>query len=178
MSTNFLLPNEDQPVVWRGPMISRAIEQFWSDIIWGNVDYLVVDLPPGTSDAALTVIQSLPVAGVILVTSPQDLAGMVVRKAANMVKGLGVRIIGLIENMSKVICPHCGTPIEVFGPSQAQHTADLLQVELLGHIPLDPQIATLCDKGLVENYTNSEFEAIVKKVIQVIPIKTHIPVPR
>jgi Mrp family chromosome partitioning ATPase len=171
MSTNFLLPSEDQPVVWRGPMISRAIEQFWSDITWGDLDYLVVDLPPGTSDAALTVIQSLPLDGVILVTSPQDLAGMVVRKAANMVTNLGVRIVGLIENMSKVVCPHCGTPIEVFGPSQAQHTADLMQMELLGHMPLDPQIATLCDKGLVENYRNHEFESIVKKVIDLMPIK-------
>jgi Mrp family chromosome partitioning ATPase len=172
MSTNFLLPSEDQPVVWRGPMISRAIEQFWSDIIWGNLDYLVVDLPPGTSDAALTVIQSLPLDGVILVTSPQDLAGMVVRKAANMVTKLGVRIVGLIENMSKIICPHCGMPIEVFGPSQAQHTADLIQMELLGHMPLDPQLATLCDQGLIEKYMNNDFDSIVKRVVHRMPIKS------
>jgi len=152
-------------------MISRAIEQFWSDIAWGNLDYLIVDLPPGTSDAALTVMQSLPLDGVILVTSPQDLAGMVVRKAANMAKQLKIPILGLIENMSKVICPNCGTPIEVFGPSQAQHTADLVQMEMLGHIPLDPQLATLCDKGLIENYINAEFEAIVRSVIHSTLIK-------
>lgn len=171
MSINLLLPNEDQPVVWRGPMISRAIEQFWSDIAWGSLDYLVVDLPPGTSDAALTVMQSLPLDGVILVTSPQDLAGMIVRKAANMAKHLGIKIIGLIENMNKVICPNCGFQIKAFGTSQAHVTADLVGMKMLGHIPLDPELATLCDEGLIENYKNDDFEAIVRGVIQSMPIK-------
>ena len=175
MSINLLLPNEDQPVVWRGPMISRAIEQFWSDIVWGNLDYLIVDLPPGTSDAALTVMQSLPLDGVILVTSPQDLAGMVVRKAANMAKQLNIPIIGLVENMSKVICPNCGFSIQVFGASQAQVTADIVGMEILGHMPLDPELATLCDKGSIENYINDDFEAIVRKVIQSIPGKKDTP---
>jgi Mrp family chromosome partitioning ATPase len=158
MSINFLLPDEDQPVVWRGPLISRAIQQFWSDIIWGDLDVLVVDLPPGTSDASLTVMQSLPLNGIILVTSPQDLAGMVVRKAANMAVGLGVRLFGLVENMSYLRCPECGKKIDLFGISRAENTARAIGIPLIGHIPLDPQLSMLCDEGAIEAYQSQEFE--------------------
>ncbi|HEC33369.1 MAG TPA: iron-sulfur cluster carrier protein ApbC, partial [Chloroflexi bacterium] len=123
MSINLLLPNEDEAVIWRGPLISSAIKQFWNEVFWGELDYLIVDLPPGTSDASLTVMQSIPLSGVVLVTSPQDLAGMVVRKAARMALHLGAPILGIVENMSYVICPKCGEKIEVFGPSQAFRTA-------------------------------------------------------
>ncbi|MFL7891658.1 MAG: P-loop NTPase [Anaerolineales bacterium] len=166
ISINLLLPDEDQPVVWRGPLISRAIQQFWSDIIWGDLDVLVVDLPPGTSDASLTVMQSLPLNGVILVTSPQELAGMVVRKAANMANGLGVRIFGLVENMSYILCPDCGTRIALFGPSQAENTARAIGTPLIGHLPLDPQLSILCDQGEIEAYYSQDFEQISDRVIE------------
>jgi Mrp family chromosome partitioning ATPase len=166
MSINLLLSDEDQPVVWRGPLIGRAIQQFWSDIVWGDLDYLIIDLPPGTSDAALTVMQSLPVHGIVLVTSPQDLAGMVVRKAANMANKLGLRILGLIENMSYLTCPECGHRVEIFGPSQAAATASQVGVPLFGRIPLDPEMAVMCDGGRIERYENTEFEAIVDHVLK------------
>lgn len=164
MSINLLLPDEEQAVVWRGPLISRAIEQFWRDIAWGELDYLIVDLPPGTSDAALTVTQSLPLRGIVLVTSPQDLAGMVVCKAASMAEHLGVPLIGLVENMSYAICPRCGARIEVFGPSRAAATARRIGTRLLGHIPLDAELATLCDAGRIEEYHSDEFNEIVCSV--------------
>jgi len=171
MSINLLLPQEDQPVVWRGPLIGRTIEQFWNDIAWGRLDYLIVDLPPGTSDAALTVMQSLPLDGIVLVTSPQDLAGMIVRKAANMAKLLGIPLVGLMENMSHVVCPQCEALIEVFGPSQAEGTAHIIGTQLLGRIPLTPELAVLCDKGEIEGYISDEFEALTEKVIGVIDSK-------
>jgi Mrp family chromosome partitioning ATPase len=171
MSINFLLPDEDQPVVWRGPLISRAIQQFWSDIAWGDLDVLVVDLPPGTSDASLTVMQSLPLDGIVLVTSPQNLAGMVVRKAANMAAGLGVRLIGLVENMNYILCPQCGVKIDLFGPSRAESTARGIGTRLLGHIPFDPQLSILCDEGAIETYHSSEFEQITDRVVEIAPIR-------
>jgi Mrp family chromosome partitioning ATPase len=165
MSTNLLLSDKDQPVVWRGPLISRAIQQFWSDIAWGNLDVLIVDLPPGTSDASLTVMQSLPLDGVVLVTSPQDLAGMIVRKAANMARGMGVRLIGLVENMSYLICPQCGCKIDLFGISHAENTANLIGTNLLGKIPLDPNLSKICDEGDIEVYCNDAIERINDYVI-------------
>lgn len=165
MSINLLLPDEDQPVVWRGPLIGRAIQQFWSDIAWGQLDFLIVDLPPGTADAALTVMQSLPLDGVVLVTSPQDLAGMVVRKAANMAKKLGIPLVGLVENMSYTICPKCGARINLFGTSQADATAQQVGIPLLGRIPLDTELSILCDGGSIENYRSDSFDGIVDQVI-------------
>jgi Mrp family chromosome partitioning ATPase len=168
ISVNLLLPDENQPVVWRGPLIGRAIQQFWNDIAWGDLDFLIVDLPPGTSDAALTVMQSLPVHGVLLVTSPQDLAGMVVRKAANMVQQLGVRLLGLLENMSFVLCPECGNRIEIFGPSRAQETSLQSNVPMLGNLPLDPELAVMCDQGRAEDYLNDNFEQIAENVLETV----------
>jgi len=173
MSINLLLPDRDQPVIWRGPLISRAIEQFWSDIAWGNLDFLIVDLPPGTADAALTVMQSLPLDGIVLVTSPQDLAGMVVRKAANMAKKIGVPLIGLVENMSHVICPECGAQIDVFGESKAENTARLIDAPILGHLPIDPQLAELCDRGDIEEYGSEIFEEIAMQVHRVVAGKEY-----
>ena len=164
MSINLLLPNEDEAVIWRGPLIGGAIRQFWGDVVWGDLDVLVVDLPPGTSDASLTVMQSIPLNGVVLVTSPQDLAGMVVRKAAKMAWQMKVSIVGLVENMAYAVCPKCGEHIEVFGPSQAVHTANLLGVPLLGQLPLDSQLALCCDAGEIEDYTTDVFESIARKI--------------
>lgn len=168
MSINLLLPDRDQPVVWRGPLISRAIEQFWQDIIWGDLDYLIVDLPPGTADAALTVMQSLPLDGIVLVTSPQDLAGMVVRKGANMAKNIGVPLVGIVENMSYVICPDCGNRIDVFGKSKTAKTANKIGTAMLGQIPLDTEFSSLCDRGAVEDYESDAFESIVDEVIDLV----------
>ncbi|MGC9396734.1 MAG: Mrp/NBP35 family ATP-binding protein [Anaerolineae bacterium] len=166
MSINLLLPDEDQAIVWRGPLISKAIKQFWNDVVWGDLDYLVVDLPPGTSDASLTVMQSIPLSGVVLVTSPQDLAGMVVRKAAGMVQQLGAPILGVIENMSYIVCPECGRKIEVFGPSQGGATAERLDVPMLGQIPLDPELALHCDGGRIEAYGAEDFVPIANTIIE------------
>jgi Mrp family chromosome partitioning ATPase len=164
MSINLLLPQEDEAVIWRGPLISTAIKQFWGEVFWGKLDYLVVDLPPGTSDASLTVMQSIPLSGVVLVTTPQGLAGMVVRKAARMAHHLGAPILGLVENMSGIVCPNCGQHIEVFGPSQASHTALRLNVPLLGKLPFDPEISKLCDAGRIEEYSADAFTPIAKEL--------------
>jgi Mrp family chromosome partitioning ATPase len=166
MSINLLLPNEDEAVVWRGPLVGGAIKQFWGDVVWGDLDVLVVDLPPGTSDASLTVMQSIPLNGIVLVTSPQDLAGMVVRKAAKMAAHLNVPVVGMVENMSYATCPGCGERIEVFGPSQAMHTAVQLSVPLLGQLPLDPELARRCDAGEIEKYAAKAFAPIAEKVME------------
>jgi Mrp family chromosome partitioning ATPase len=169
MSINLLLANEDQAVIWRGPLISNMIKQFWRDVVWGKLDVLVVDLPPGTSDASLTVMQSIPLSEVILVTSPQDLAGMVVRKAAQMAQKMGAPIVGLVENMSYVTCPECGTEIQVFGPSQATQTAARIGVPLLGRLPLDSALACSCDGGKIEGYRTPFFEPIVQPLLDKVP---------
>jgi ATP-binding protein involved in chromosome partitioning len=150
VSTNLLLKDEDQPVVWRGPMIAGAIKQFWTDALWGKLDTLLVDLPPGTSDAALSVVNSLPLNGVILVTTPQDLAGMVVRKAIRMLNELKVPIIGLVENFSYFVCPDCGARHEIFGPSHAAETAAAAGLMTWVRLPVDPAVADQCDNGQVE----------------------------
>lgn len=169
MSINLLLPNEDEAVVWRGPLVGRAIKQFWTDTLWGNLDFFIVDLPPGTSDAPLTVMQSLPMSGVLLVTSPQDLAGMVVRKAANMVRQIGIPILGLVENMSFFKAPDTGTVYEVFGTSHAEVTAQALDVPILARLPIDASVATRCDHGLVEECQMAEFEAVAEWIETITP---------
>lgn len=152
MSLNLLLPQEDDPVIWRGPLIASAAKQFWTDVFWGNLDYLLIDLPPGTGDAPLTVLQSLPLAGLVIVTSPQELANMVVRKAIKMAAIMKVKILGLVENMSYILCPDCGKEIYAFGPSRAEEAAAKAGIPLLGVLPLDPELTALCDRGQVENY--------------------------
>jgi len=169
MSINLLLQDVHQAVIWRGPLISGAIKQFWGDVAWGALDYLIVDLPPGTSDAALTVMQSMPINGIVLVTSPQSLAGMVVRKAASMADQLGVPLVGIIENMSYVKCPDCGRMIEVFGPSTSAELAASMRVPSLGRLPLNPAIAELGDSGRLEDYPASEFAPIVERLLAILP---------
>jgi len=169
MSINLILENEDDPVIWRGPLVSGAIRQFWSEVFWGDLDYLIVDLPPGTSDASLTVMQSVPLSGVVLVTSPQDLAGMVVRKAAQMAQQLSVPILGLVENMSYFAAPDTGTRYEIFGPSHAESVARKLGIEFLGSLPIDPAIAIRCDAGRVEEEPAEAFAPIAEKLIGIVP---------
>jgi len=176
MSINLLLPSEDEAVIWRGPLISSAIKQFWNEVLWGDLDYLIVDLPPGTSDASLTVMQSVPLSGVVLVTSPQDLAGMVVRKAARMAQHMGAPILGIVENMSYLICPKCGEKIEAFGPSQAFRTALKIGSPLLGQLPLDPELARRCDAGEIEGYEAELFEPITGQLLEKVPRQKTAPI--
>jgi Mrp family chromosome partitioning ATPase len=166
MSINLLLDREDQAVIWRGPLIGGAIQQFWGDVLWGELDFLIIDLPPGTSDASLTVMQSLPLTGVVLVTSPQDLAGMVVRKAAQMAQHLSKPIFGLVENMSYFVCPDTGKRYDIFGPSHAEQVALQLGVPFLGHLPIDPEIAESCDVGEIESYSSEAFLPVVQCLIE------------
>lgn len=152
MSLNLLLPQEDDPVIWRGPILSGAVKQFWTDVAWGKLDYLILDMPPGTGDIPLTVMQSFPLQGLVLVSSPQDLAMMVVRKAMKMARMVNVPILGLVENMSHLVCPSCGESIRLFGASHVQEAAQKNGLLLLGSLPMDPHFTALADTGLVENY--------------------------
>lgn len=147
MSINLLLPNETDPVVWRGPVIAGAVTQFWTDVQWENVNYMFVDMPPGTGDVPLTVFQSLPVDGVIIVTSPQDLVAMIVSKAVNMARMMNVPVYGFVENYSYLACPDCGKRIEVFGKSKLDELALSYSLPVLARMPIDPRIAELCDEG-------------------------------
>jgi Mrp family chromosome partitioning ATPase len=141
MSVNLLLEDEDAPVIWRGPVVSGVVTQFWTDVIWGDLDYLFVDMPPGTGDVPLTVFQSLPVDGVVIVTSPQDLVRMIVKKAYNMAKQMNIPVLGVVENYSYVKCPDCGKEINVFGESHIEEIAAELEIPVLGKIPIDAKIA-------------------------------------
>jgi hybrid cluster-associated redox disulfide protein len=170
MSMNLILPSEEEAVIWRGPMVSGAIRQFFSDVQWGELDYLIVDLPPGTSDAPLTVMQALPVDGVVLVTTPQALATMVVTKAVKLVKQLGGDIIGVVENMAYVTLPD-GKHLEVFGPSQGLKLVIASNAPLMGKLPIDPAIARDADNGDIENYTSPEADELVENFMLVAPLK-------
>lgn len=164
MSTNLLLESNDTPVIWRGPVLAGMIKQFWSDVMWGDVDYMFVDMPPGTGDVPLTVFQSLPLDGIIIVTSPQELVGMIVSKAVNMAKKMDVDIIGVVENMSYVKCPDCDKKIYMFGKSHSQEVADRYQLPLLGQLPIDSELTQLSDQGYVENYHSDWFDEFSQKV--------------
>ena len=152
ISINLFLEQEDDPVIWRGPLIAGAVKQFWEETNWGDLDYLVVDLPPGTGDVALTVLQSLPVSGIVIVSSPQDLAFMVVKKAIKMAQKMNIPIVGLIENMSYIECPDCGKRIELFGNSSGEKVAREMSLQFLGSIPWDSKINMLMDTGEIEFY--------------------------
>ena len=164
VSTNLMVPSEDAAVIWRGPMISGTIQQFWRDVLWGTLDVLLVDLPPGTSDAALTVMQSIPVNGVVLVSTPQQLAGMVVRKADSMLKQLNIPVLGVVENMSYYPCPDTGKTHFIFGPSHAAELAKQVNTQLALQLPIDPSIAELGDAGQIEDARQPE----LMKVMEVI----------
>ena len=169
MSINLLLPKEDDAVIWRGPLIGNAIKQFWEETLWGRLDYLIVDLPPGTADAPLTVMQTIPVSGVIIVSSPQELAAMVVRKAVQMTQKMNIPIVGVVENMSYLVLPDTGQRIDVFGKSKADDLARVAGAPLLGQLPIDPELARLCDEGNVERYSSEAFESFSEAVLRVLP---------
>jgi len=168
MSINLMLENEHDAVIWRGPVISGAIKQFWEEVLWGKLDYLLVDLPPGTADAPLTVMQTLPVDGVIIVSTPQELASMVVRKAVSMAQKIGTPVLGVVENMSYLDIPETGKRMELFGKSRGQEVADAANAPLLATLPIDPKLAALCDAGDVEKYNTPEFEAFAVELSKVV----------
>ena len=158
MSINLLLPNETDPVVWRGPVIAGAVKQFWTDVVWKDVDFLFVDMPPGTGDVPLTVFQSLPVDGIVVVASPQELVSMIVAKAVNMAEMMKVPMLGIVENMSYIVCPDCGKHINVFGNSHVDEVAAKHGLPVLAKCPIDPQLAALSDAGMIETYGGEYLE--------------------
>ncbi len=166
MSVNLLLEKEDQPVVWRGPVISGVIQQFWQEVIWGDVDFMFVDMPPGTGDVPLTVFQSLPVDGIVIVTTPQDLVTLIVKKAVNMAKMMNVPIIGLIENMSCFECPDCGKKHSIYGESKLDEVAKELGIPVLAKLPINPKNAALVDKGAIELNEEKQFIDVIKQIAE------------
>ena len=155
MSINLLLENDDAPVIWRGPVIAGAVKQFWEEVAWGELDVMVIDMPPGTGDVPLTVFQSIPLDGVVVVSTPQDLVGMIVRKAVNMAGMMNIPVLGLVENMSYALCPDCGKKIEIFGKSRIAQEAAELSLPVLAQLPFDPMAANLCDRGMIETVDNA-----------------------
>ena len=168
MSLNLLTETDTTPVVWRGPVIAGAVKQFWTDVIWDNVDFMYVDMPPGTGDVPLTVFQSIPVDGIIVVTSPQELVGMIVEKAVNMAKMMNIPILGLVENMSYITCPDCGKEIKVFGESHIDEIAQRHGLEVLGKIPMDAALAAAIDSGNIESFTNNALDSANDKVLKLL----------
>ena len=164
MSVNLLLENDTDPVIWRGALIAGTVKQFWTDVMWGDVDYMFVDMPPGTGDVPLTVFQSLPVDGIIIVTSPQELVGMIVEKAAKMAKMMNIPVLGLVENMSWIACPDCGKKIYPFGESQTAKVALEEGIPLLAQLPIDPAIARECDTGVIELFNEDWMEPVLRAV--------------
>ena len=164
MSVNLLLEKDTDPVIWRGALIAGTVKQFWTDVLWGDVDYMFVDMPPGTGDVPLTVFQSLPVNGIIIVTSPQELVGMIVEKAAKMAKMMNIPVLGLVENMSWIACPDCGRKIFPFGESRTAKVALEEGIPLLAQLPFDPTLAKECDTGVIElfneDWLNAVFDAV------------------
>ena len=161
MSVNLILENDTDPVVWRGPVIAGAVKQFWTDVIWEDVDYLFVDMPPGTGDVPLTVFQSLPVDGIIIVTSPQELVSMIVSKAVNMANMMNIPVLGIVENMSYFKCPDCGKEHEIFGESKVEKVAAQFGVEHYARLPIDPAVAAMVDAGEVESVGTEELNGLV-----------------
>ena len=163
MSINLLLPDEESPVIWRGPILANMVKQFWTDIVWGEIDYLFVDMPPGTGDVPLTVFQSIPVDGIITVTSPQDLVSLIVKKALNMAKSMDIPVIGLVENSSYVICPDCGKEFKIFGESGLDKLAEELDLPILGRMPIDPKLAELASGEFAK--ANNEYLAAAESLL-------------
>lgn len=165
MSVNLLLEHTDDPVVWRGPVIAGTVKQFWSDVVWGEVDYMFIDMPPGTGDVPLTVFQSIPVDGIVIVTSPQDLVSMIVKKACKMAQLMNIPVVGIVENMSYLVCPDCGKKINIFGQSKLEEVAKETGLEVLGRIPIDPNLAALCDAGKIDQMPVKYLEGAAERLI-------------
>ena len=166
ISVNLLLEEEDSPVIWRGPILGGVVQQFWNDVEWGDLDVLFIDMPPGTGDVPLTVFQSLPVDGIFVVTTPQDLVGMIVRKAVKMAEMMHIPVLGAVENMAYALCPDCGKKIYLFGEGETAKQLDALGLPLLASMPIRPETARLCDQGMVEMADAPEIERVVDVVLQ------------
>lgn len=166
ISVNLLLQNETDPVIWRGPVIAGTVKQFWTDVIWQNVDYMFVDMPPGTGDVPLTIFQSIPLDGIVIVTSPQELVSMIVAKAVNMAKMMDIPILGVIENMSYFECPDCGKKYYPFGQSKLEETAKEYSLDILARLPINADNARACDEGRIESIENSDAEKAANKIEQ------------
>ena len=164
MSINLLLEEDTKPVIWRGPVIAGTVKQFWTDVIWNDIDYMFIDCPPGTGDVPLTIFQSIPLDGIVIVSSPQELVSMIVQKAANMADLMNSPVLGLVENMSYVKCPDCGKEIKVFGESHIEEVAEKFGYELLAKIPMDPKLAALVDKGWIEMMDNDYLENAARTI--------------
>lgn len=164
MSVNLILDDATQPVVVRGPILGNMVKQFWTDVVWGDLDFLFIDMPPGTGDVPLTIYQSIKLDGIILVTTPQDLVSMIVEKAVNMSKLMNIPMLGIIENMSYFLCPDNGIKYEIFGKSKIQETARTMGLEVLAQMPIDPKVAELCDLGQIEEYNSEAFAEIIGKL--------------
>ena len=169
MSVNLLLEHETDPVIWRGPVIGGVVQQFWGDVLWQDVDYMFVDMPPGTGDVPLTVFQSLPVDTIIVVTSPQDLVSMIVTKALNMAKLMDIPVLGLVENFSYFQCPDCGKRHDIFGKSHIDKVAAENEVKVLAQLPMDPAVAAACDAGKIEDVVSDQLLAVGKKLADLLP---------
>ncbi len=174
VSINFLLEDESEAVIWRGPIISGAIRQFWGDVRWGELDYMLVDLPPGTSDAALTVMQGLPVSGILMVTTPQSLSSLIVRKAVRMAQVVGARVVGVVENMAWFVAPDTGKRYEIFGPSHAHEVAVQAGAPLLARLPIDGELAARCDRGEVEEIDRPEIRDLAEALVRLLPVQAAI----
>ena len=166
MSVNLLLDDEKKPVVWRGPVIAGTVKQFWTDVIWRDLDFLFVDCPPGTGDVPLTVFQSLPLSGIVIVSSPQELVSMIVAKAVNMAKMMNIPVLGVVENMSGFKCPDCGKEYKIFGESHIEEVTTEMGLDLLAKVPMDPKLAALCDRGMLELMENNYFDGVTEKVLK------------
>ncbi len=164
MSINLLMDEETKPVVWRGPVIAGTVKQFWSEVVWNDVDFMFVDMPPGTGDVPLTVFQSLPLDGIIIVSSPQELVSMIVEKAVNMASLMDIKLLGLVENYSYLICPDCGKKISIYGESKIEELAAKHNTELLAKLPIDSNLASLCDKGVIELFEGDYLESCADKL--------------
>ena len=164
MSVNLLLEHDTDPVVWRGPIIAGIVKQFWTDVIWGDVDYMFVDMPPGTGDVPLTIFQSIPLDGIIIVTSPQELVGMIVEKAVNMANLMNIPVLGIVENMSYAVCPDCGKKIMIFGESHLDAIAQKHGIETTARIPVNPKLAAACDAGMLELFDGDWLDPVMEKL--------------
>ena len=164
MSVNLLLENSTDPVIWRGPVIAGVVKQFWHDVVWGDVDYMFIDMPPGTGDVPLTVFQSLPVDGIIIVTSPQELVSMIVEKSVNMAEMMNVPVLGIVENMSYFECPNCNEKHYIYGESHIEEVAARHNIDLIAKIPVDQALAKACDNGKIEDYTGNWLDAVSEKI--------------
>lgn len=164
ISLNLLMENEESPVIWRGPILGGIVKQFWTEVIWGELDYLFIDMPPGTGDVPLTIYQSIPLDGIVVVTLPQDLVSLIVKKSYNMAKTMNIPILGIVENMSYVTCPHCSEEINLFGSSKIIKTAEELDIKQYARMPIDPEFTQLCDQGRIEEFDKKYLDEFVEHI--------------